>query len=157
MAVTTESIAAARKAGKALGPRIVSARYRRAGGKLEVEYENGVMLAVPVALIQEFALLETTPSTTDLSRISIWGGGYDLHFSRLDMFVHGTALLKGILGTKAWMREHARSLGTTKSPAKAAAARENGKKGGRPRKQPVATTSAKQRNVTARAHASPLR
>jgi len=45
------------------------------------------------------------------------------------------ALVSGIFGTRAWMtRELARAAGRTKSPAKAAAARSNGAKGGRPRK-----------------------
>ncbi|WP_434112739.1 hypothetical protein [Paraburkholderia caffeinilytica] len=37
-------------------------------------------------------------------------------------------------GFIAWMREIGRSGGSVKSEAKSAAARENGKKGGRPRK-----------------------
>lgn len=134
MALTTETLAAARKAGKALGPKLVSARYRRAGGKLEVTFDNDVALSLPVALIQEFARLDTPPSPADLSAIEIWGGGYDLHFPRIGVFVNGTALLAGMLGTKAWMGMLARNLGSTRSPAKAHAARENGKKGGRPRK-----------------------
>ena len=43
--------------------------------------------------------------------------------------------LMGLFGTRAWMaREQARIAGTARSPAKAAAARENGRKGGRPRR-----------------------
>jgi len=108
MAVSTEVIVAARKAGKVLGPRIVTARYRRMSGKLDVGYDNGMTLTVPITLIQEFALLETPPSVTDLSKIEIWGGGYDLYFPCLDTFVHGTALLRGILGAPAWILKLAR-------------------------------------------------
>jgi len=44
-------------------------------------------------------------------------------------------LLAGMLGTREWMRsEFAKQGGQTTSPAKAAAARANGKLGGRPRK-----------------------
>jgi hypothetical protein len=150
MVISNEAIAAARKVGKAAGPRIVSARYRRTGSKLEIEYENGVMIMVPVALIQEFAMLEAPPGAAGLSNIEIWGGGYDLHFPRLDAFVHGPALLKGILGTEAWMREHARGMGSAKSPAKAAAARADGLKGGRPRKpQTVAAAKMLRRHPAA--------
>ena len=42
--------------------------------------------------------------------------------------------MNGIFGTKAWMNELARRAGSVTSPAKAAAARANGAKGGRPRK-----------------------
>jgi hypothetical protein len=55
MAITKESIAAARKAGKEVGPRAVAARYRPSIGKLEVEFDNGVTLAVPTHLIQGLA------------------------------------------------------------------------------------------------------
>jgi hypothetical protein len=142
MADTSNAIAAARKAAKAAGPRVVQARYRRSSAKLEVAYENGVTLAVPVGLIEEFAALEAPPILADLSKIEIWGGGYDLFFPRLDTFVNGPALLSGALGSQAWMRELARGMGRAKSPAKAAAARANGLKGGRPRKHSALTTKA---------------
>ena len=142
MALTSESIASARRAGKSLGPRMVSARYRRTTGKLNVEFDNGVALSVPMSLVQELVVLDTPPTTADLSAIEIWGDGYDLYFPRLDVFVHGPALLAGLLGTEGWMSMLARNLGATKSQAKAAAARENGKKGGRPRKVAAAPKPA---------------
>ncbi|MFM0150854.1 DUF2442 domain-containing protein [Paraburkholderia sp. RL18-085-BIA-A] len=130
MAITKESIAAARKAGKELGPRAVAARYRPSVGKLEVEFDNGVTLAVPARLIQGLA----RASATDLSKIEITPAGWGLHFPRLDADVYVPALFEGIYGSKAWMKQAARVAGSTRSAAKAAAARENGKKGGRPRK-----------------------
>lgn len=131
----------AREAGKRLDPKTVSVRYRRMSAKLDVEFDNGIELSVTVALIQEFALLDTAPSATDLSAIEIWSGGDDLHFPSIGVFVNGTALLAGILGTKAWMAMLARNLGSTKSQAKAQAARENGKKGGRPGRMAEAAQS----------------
>jgi hypothetical protein len=51
----------------------------------------------------------------------------------VDLFV--PALVAGRFGSRAWMvRELARHAGQAKSPAKAAAAKANGAKGGRPRK-----------------------
>ncbi|MFM0069241.1 DUF2442 domain-containing protein [Paraburkholderia aspalathi] len=135
--ISNEQIAAARKPGGAAGPVVTAACYRRTSGKLEVEYDNGVTLAVPVAIIQEFEFAPDA-SAADLAKIEIWGTGHDIYFPRLDVFVHAPALLQGIFGTKAWMREHARGMGSARSAAKAAAARENGKKGGRPRKPQVA-------------------
>ena len=43
-------------------------------------------------------------------------------------------LVAGVFGTRAWMAELGRKGGSVTSEAKAAAVRENGKKGGRPRK-----------------------
>lgn len=42
--------------------------------------------------------------------------------------------MNGVFGTRKWMSELARRAGRATSPAKAAAARANGAKGGRPRK-----------------------
>ncbi|KAG0192336.1 hypothetical protein DFQ28_009435 [Apophysomyces sp. BC1034] len=93
-------------------------------------------LSVPIALIQELHLAGDVRSA-DLAEIEIWGDGHDLYFPRLAVFVHAPSLLQGVFGTRAWMRELARGMGSSTSHAKAVAARENGKKGGRPRKQPA--------------------
>ncbi len=61
--------------------------------------------------------------------------GFSLHWPKPDVDLYVPALLSGVFGTRAWMAsELARMAGRTQSPAKAAAARANGAKGGRPRK-----------------------
>ncbi|WP_323074229.1 DUF2442 domain-containing protein [Mycetohabitans endofungorum] len=154
--ISKEQIGSARKAGAAIGPTVNAARYRRASGKLELEYANGMTLSVPIALIQELQLAGDVRSA-DLAAIEIWGAGYDLYFPRLSVFVHTPSLLQGVFGTQAWMRELARGMGLATSRAKAAAARENGKKGGRPRKQPAVSTDQQPRRrlSTARAVVKP--
>jgi hypothetical protein len=58
-----------------------------------------------------------------------------LRWASLDVDLYVPALVAGIFGTRSWMtRELAAIAGRSKSAAKAAAARANGKKGGRPRK-----------------------
>jgi hypothetical protein len=154
VAISNEQIAAARKAGAAVGPVVTAARYRRASGKLEIEYANGVTLSVPVAIIQELRLAGEA-SAADLAKIEVWGAGHDLYFPRLEVFVHAPSLLQGVFGTKAWMRELARGMGSATSPEKAAAARENGKKGGRPRKPQAAPTGRQPRRHRSAHEAAP--
>ncbi|SAL10631.1 hypothetical protein AWB69_00193 [Caballeronia udeis] len=130
MAITNESIAAARKAGEAIGPCAVAARYRRSIAKIEVDFDNGVTLAVPVALIQGLG----GASDADLKVIEISPTGWGLHFPKLDVDLYAPALFEGIYGSKVWMKQLASRAGSVRSDAKAASSRENGKKGGRPRK-----------------------
>ena len=59
------------------------------------------------------------------------GTGYGLHWEALNEDHALPALVAGIFGTKRYMAQLA---GRATSPAKAAAARANGAKGGRPRK-----------------------
>jgi hypothetical protein len=133
MAMTKEPIPAARKAGKGVGSCAVAACYRPSVGKLEVAFDNGVPLAVPAKLIQGLA----GASTADLSKIEISPAGWGLHLPRIDADVYVPALFEGIYGSRAWMKQAARVAGSTRSEARSAAARENGKKGGRPRNAEV--------------------
>jgi Protein of unknown function (DUF2442) len=133
MAMTKEPIPPARKAGKGVGSCAVAACYRPSVGKLEVAFDNGVPLAVPAKLIQGLA----GASTADLSKIEISPAGWGLHLPRIDADVYVPALFEGIYGSRAWMKQAARVAGSTRSEARSAAARENGKKGGRPRNAEV--------------------
>ena len=139
--ITAAEIAAARKRG-AEEPTIVSARFIRSTRTLEVTFAHGVKIAVPLTLIQDFNVLERAPTLADLADIEVSGAGTSLYWPRLDLGLSGLGLLQGIFGTKAWMRELARGMGAIKSPAKAAASRENGRKGGRPRKHPATRAHA---------------
>ncbi|MCK7499535.1 MAG: hypothetical protein MZW92_60910 [Comamonadaceae bacterium] len=58
-----------------------------------------------------------------------------VHFPRLDADLYIPGLLEGFLGSKRWMAAEIGKIGGTASTeAKAAAARQNGKLGGRPKK-----------------------
>ncbi|HEY5819492.1 MAG TPA: DUF2442 domain-containing protein [Mesorhizobium sp.] len=71
----------------------------------------------------------------DLSEVVVDGMGFNLHWPKLDVDLYVPALVAGIFGIQNWMKRGlARIAGKTNSPAKAAAARANGMKGGRPRK-----------------------
>ncbi len=115
------------KSARGAEPRAATARYDREASRIVVELTNGCTFAFPPALAQG---LETA-SPAELAQVEILGAGYGLHWEELDIDFSVPGLLAGIFGTKAFM---ARRAGQAKSPAKAAAARENGAKGGRPRK-----------------------
>jgi len=108
-------------------PRVRAARYDGRLGRIVVELTNGCTFAFPPRLAQ--GLEEATDE--QLAEIKILGAGYGLHWEALDADLSIPGLLAGLFGTKAYM---ARQAGQATSPAKAAAARANGAKGGRPRR-----------------------
>ena len=80
----------------------------------------------------------------DLAEIEVGPAGLGLRWPRLDADLHVPALLRGVLGSRSWMAAHMGAAGgRSRSPAKAAAARENGRKGGRPRRDRVAGESGR--------------
>ena len=73
-------------------------------------------------------------SDTELSDVEVLGSGFGLHWEKLDADLSIPSLVVGLFGSQAWMRELARRGGASTSAKKAAAARANGGKGGRPRR-----------------------
>jgi hypothetical protein len=70
-----------------------------------------------------------------LDAIEISPSGLGIHFPKLDTDIYLPALLEGFLGSKRWIAsQHGKLGGSVSSAAKAAAARRNGRLGGRPRK-----------------------
>lgn len=123
-------LAQERGAETAKRPAARSACYKPRTKRLDITLTNGVSLLVPIAFIE--GLHNASPE--NLREIQIFGLGSALVFPALDVVVSVHGLIDGVFGSKAWMRDIGRSGGSAKSEAKSAAARENGKKGGRPRK-----------------------
>jgi hypothetical protein len=108
-------------------PRGTAARYDRLLDRIIVELTNGCTFAFPPRLVQG---LENA-TEDQLAQVELLGAGSGLHWEALDADLSIPDLLVGLFGTKAFMARHA---GRVTSPAKAAAARANGAKGGRPHK-----------------------
>ncbi|WP_404784259.1 DUF2442 domain-containing protein [Altericista sp. CCNU0014] len=132
-AVLQSQIDRARQAGEALAetePRAVKAWYEIDSERIFIELQSGVVMGFPYKLLQglEVAIAE------QLAEVEVTPSGYGLHWRSLDVDLGVPQLVAGIFGTKNWMSELGRLGGQAKSAAKAKASKENGKRGGRPRK-----------------------
>ncbi len=122
-----QRMAAVREVGHA-----VSARYDRRRSRVVVALSTGVELAFPPRLAE--GLADASPE--NLADIEISPAGLGLHWPRLDADLYVPALLQGVFGSKGWMaRQLGAEGGRSRTVAKVAASRENGRKGGRPRKE----------------------
>ena len=128
-------ITRARRRGRAADrsePRAVAAHYVRQSGLIEIALANGCFFSFPAA---EAEGLENA-SADELERVEVLGGGYALRWEALDADLTVPGLLAGRLGSRRWMaKEMGRAGGVVRTAAKARAARQNGRKGGRPRKE----------------------
>ena len=112
-------------------PRAVGARYDRASRRVVIHLSS--KLDVSFSPRDTQGLEHAKPS--QLETIEISPSGFGIHFPKLDADLYLPALLEGFLGSKQWMAARlGQTGGTAKSPAKRAAARANGKLGGRPKK-----------------------
>ncbi|MFL5538744.1 MAG: DUF2442 domain-containing protein [Longimicrobiaceae bacterium] len=114
-------------------PRAVAAWYDAERNLVFFEIKNGCVFGFPPPKGEYYGLEGATAE--QLAEVEPVEDGYGLHWEELDADIAVPGFLLRMLNVKAW---YAKWLGGAKSEAKAAAARENGKKGGRPRKQPVA-------------------
>lgn len=115
--------------------RAVGAHFNRRTGRVVVRLSNRLDVAFDPRDVQ--GLENATPA--ELGRIEISPSGLGMHFPAVDADVYIPALLEGVLGSERWMASRlGRRGGRSKSPAKVAAARQNGKLGGRPRKRAAA-------------------
>ncbi len=142
MAITDADVMEAEKRMAAIREKgfAVSARYDRRAGRIVVELNTGLQIAFPTRLAEGLA----DAASDQLADVEIDPDGLSLHWPTLDADLYVPALLGGVFGSKRWMAAQLGAVGgRVQSDAKAAAARENGRKGGRPRKpvqddQPIA-------------------
>jgi hypothetical protein len=109
--------------------RIVSARYD--GTRVQVEFANGFQFAFPPS---EVPGLEEAEKKV-LKAIEVDPSGEALRWDALDIDIAVLGLVFDAFSSTPFFRQLGRRGGQAKSQAKSAAARANGMKGGRPRKQ----------------------
>jgi hypothetical protein len=144
----SSSYAPASRAGRRAArtePRAAKATYVERAKALSIELANGAIFTVPVKLIPGLR----HAAARDLGAVEVLGRGGGLHWEKLHLDLSVPALVSSILKGPTWMAELGRIGGRKSSAAKAAAARKNGRKGGRPRSG-AAPSSRRERAAQAR-------
>lgn len=134
----SEQLAAARANAACIAtvnPRAIAAKYDGRTKKIAIKLSNGVDFAFP----SEYGQGLQGASPEELAQVEITPSGLGLHWKSLDADLSIPELFSGVFGTKDWMAELGKKGGSAKSFAKSQSARENGKKGGRPKKQTALT------------------
>ncbi|HZI55702.1 MAG TPA: DUF2442 domain-containing protein [Verrucomicrobiae bacterium] len=116
---------------QASNPKAVSAHYDRRSGRIVINLSSKLTLSLSPQDAQGFE--NAKPS--QLEEIEITPSGFGIHFPKLDADLYVPGLLEGFLGSRKWMASKlGRAGGESRSSAKKAASRANGKLGGRPKK-----------------------
>ncbi|HKO05212.1 MAG TPA: DUF2442 domain-containing protein [Candidatus Acidoferrales bacterium] len=116
---------------QAAAPRAVSAHYDHRNGRIVI----GLSTKLEVSFSPRDAQGLENAQPKQLERIEISPSGFGIYFPGLDADLYLPGLLEGFLGSKRWMASRLGQLGgQSRSKAKKAASRTNGRLGGRPRK-----------------------
>jgi hypothetical protein len=120
--------AKAARAERMQGPLAASATYDAGRNRIVIALTTGIEIAFVPEQVQGLA----GASADDLRDVVLRSGGLSIHWPRLDADFSVPNLLQGLTGTKRWMAAQLVAAGgKVPSEAKAKAARENGKRGGR--------------------------
>jgi uncharacterized protein DUF2442 len=112
-------------------PHAVSAQYDRATGRVVIHLSS--RLDVSFSPRDAQGLESATPS--QLGEIEISPSGLGIRFPKLDADLYLPSLLEGFLGSRRWMASRLGGVGgRSRSAAKRAASKANGRMGGRPKK-----------------------
>jgi hypothetical protein len=112
-------------------PHALRAGYDRRRGRILIHFSTGLDVSFSARDAQ--GLEKATAA--QLERIEISPSGCGIHFPKIDVDLYLPALLMGFLGSRNWIAGRLGALGgKSRSAAKIAAARRNGRRGGRPRR-----------------------
>jgi Protein of unknown function (DUF2442) len=109
--------------------------YDESADAIVVSFNGGAVLSIPRDRIPELAAI--APAALRFVHVSPLGDALQLERSDVDISLAG--LLMRAFGEEMFARSLGRKGGAMKTPAKAAAARTNGAKGGRPRRPQAAS------------------
>lgn len=109
--------------------RAAEAFYDWSDKTLVVRLENGSTIRTPIFALPEFK----NKDPRDIAAVELRPTRTALHWQKLDQDFTVSGLIASVFGRRVFMAELGRKGGSTTSVAKAAAARQNGKRGGRPR------------------------
>jgi hypothetical protein len=133
--LTAEEFAAAKARGNSRmrGPRAESAHYDAGRNRVIVRLTTGIEIAFAPRDVEGLQ----HASAADLKSIEVEAFGLGIRFPTLDADLYVPALLKGVLGSKRWMRERrATTTGRFRDGSKPGALREN-RNTGSLRRKPV--------------------
>jgi Protein of unknown function (DUF2442) len=119
-------------------PSAVKAWYAADTERIFIELNTEIIMGFPYQRLQ--GLENATPK--QLAEVEVTPTGSGLHWESLDVDLGVPQLVAGLFGTKAWMAQLGRQGGKSTSVAKSQAARDNGKRGGRPRKNVTTQSNA---------------
>ncbi|MGD0267618.1 MAG: DUF2442 domain-containing protein [Candidatus Sulfotelmatobacter sp.] len=112
-------------------PHAVSVEYDRESGRVVIHLSS--RLDVSFSPHDAQGLEDAKPS--QLEEIEISPSGLGIRFPKLDVDLYLPSLLEGFLGSRRWMASRlGRVGGMSRSAAKRAASKANGRRGGRPKK-----------------------
>jgi Protein of unknown function (DUF2442) len=136
-ATDRERYAQARRRGKARAEdpsSVVNARYDSDTDAIDLRFSAGGSMSIPRKIVPG---LEHA-AESKIESIVVSPAGDALSWPSLDVDVYIPGLVERAFGTRLFAASTGRRGGRRRSTAKAAAAKVNGAKGGRPRKRPTA-------------------
>ena len=113
-------------------PRLNVVRFDPGSQTFAMEFKSGADLKAPLSLFSCFK----NADPNKIANAKIVSHGSAVHWDELDVQMTTVSIINQVFGIKS-LAENARKAGRKTSPAKTAAARANGAKGGRPRKKPL--------------------